>query len=116
VVETGAAWSQGEADGGDPIDDQPAPNGWIGARWSGERAYGFARLEGFLDKDDPGPTEVERPGCALADVGGGWRFAEWLELRLAVRNAFDRDYTGSPDESADRSPGRTLTVGFSGRF
>ena len=116
AVEAGAAWSQGEADGGEPIDDQPAPNGWLGARWSGERSYGFARLEGFLDKDDPGPTEVERPGFALIDLGGGFRFAEWLELRLAVRNAFDRAYTGSPDESADRSPGRTVTVGVSGRF
>lgn len=60
-------------------------------------------------------------GAALSDryfrVPSGRGFlTEAVELRLAVRDALDREYTASPDVTADRSPGRTLTLGVSGRF
>ena len=115
-LDTGVAWTRSRAEGGDPLDDGPAPNGWLGARRDFARAYLWARWTGHLEKDDPGPTEVRRAGYALLDLGGGWRFTDELELRLTVRNALDRAYTGSPDEAADRSPGRALVAGLSGRF
>jgi len=115
-LEAGAAWTRSRAGDGAPIDDAPAPNGFLGVRWSGERFYGWVRGAVFLDKDDPGPTEVERPGYELLDVGGGYRMSDALEVRVVVRNVADVRYFGSPDESADRSPGRTLGLGLSGRF
>jgi len=115
-LDLGAAWARGRADSGDPIDDSTAPGGWIGANWAFARGYLFGRFSARLEKDDPGPTEVERAGFTLLDLGGGWNLTEQLELRVAVRNALDRSYYGSPDESADRSPGRAVTVGLTGRF
>ncbi|MCB1007448.1 MAG: TonB-dependent receptor [Acidobacteria bacterium] len=115
-LEAGAAWTRSRAGDGEPIDDAPAPNGFVGLRWSGERFYGWLRGTVFLDKDDPGPTEVERPGYELLDLGGGYRLSDAFEVRLTVRNATDLRYFASPDESADRSPGRTIGLGFSGRF
>jgi len=115
-LEAGAAWTRSRAGDGEPIDDAPAPNGFVGVRWSGERLYGWVRGAVFLDKDDPGPTEVERPGYELLDLGGGFRWSDALELRVTVRNATDLRYFASPDESADRSPGRTIGLGLSGRF
>lgn len=115
-VDGGAAWTRARADGGDAIDDAPAPNAWLGARWAEGAGYAYGRLGAVAEKDDPGPTELERPGYLLVDLGGGWRFTDHLEARLAIRNALDRAYTGSPDEAADSSPGRAVLLGLSGRF
>ncbi|KAB2961839.1 MAG: TonB-dependent receptor [Thermoanaerobaculia bacterium] len=115
-LDLGAAWTRARADSSAPIDDAPAPNGWVGARRAFERGYLFGRLATRREKDDPGPTELARPGFTLLDLGGGWNFTDRLELRVAVSNALDRRYFGSPDESADRSPGRTVTAGLTGRF
>jgi len=115
-LEAGAAWTRSRAGDGASLDDAPAPNGFLGVRWSGERLYGWLRGAVFLDKDDPGPTEVERPGHELIDLGGGYRLSDALEVRLVVRNLGDVRYYGSPDEAADRSPGRTVGLGLSGRF
>ncbi|MCM2269385.1 MAG: TonB-dependent receptor [Thermoanaerobaculia bacterium] len=116
TLEGGAAWTRGRTDGGASIDDQPAPNLFAGARYADAWGYAFARLALHGEKDDPGPTEIRRGGYALVDLGGGWQISERLELRAVVRNAFDRRYSGSPDEAADVSPGRTLQLGLSGRF
>jgi outer membrane receptor protein involved in Fe transport len=115
-LEGGAAWSRGRADGGATIDDIPAPHLFAGARYAESWGYLFARLALHGRKGDPGPTELERGSYALLDLGGGWRITEPLEARLTVRNAFDREFTGSPDETADRAPGRSLTLALSGRF
>jgi outer membrane receptor protein involved in Fe transport len=115
-LEAGAAWTRGRTDAGEPIDDQPATWGFVGARRSFERGYAFARLASHAEKDDPGPTELERAGYTLVDLGGGFHLTEAIELRLAVRNALDRDYFGAADDAADRSPGRSVTLGVTGRF
>ncbi len=116
TIETGAAISDGEADGGDPIDDIAPVNGWVTVRRSFGRGFAFARMGGALRHDEPGPTELERPGYGLVDLGGGMRFSELLELRVVVRNLADRNYTAAPDNAADKSPGRSFTVGLSGRW
>ena len=113
--ELGAAWANGETDGGAEIDDIAAPNGWTTLRWAFGRGYAFGRVTTFLDHDEPGPTELARPGFTIVDVGGGWRLSEALELRLVVRNAGDRLYTAAADNAADRAVGRSVTLSVSGR-
>jgi len=112
-LEGGAAWTRGRADGGAALDDQPAPRLFAGGRFADRWGHLFARLDLHGRKRDPGPTEVERGSFGRVDFGGSWRISEAFELRAAVRNAFDRRYSGSPDESADLSPGRTLSIALS---
>ena len=111
-IEGGAAWARGSADG-NPIDDQPAPNLFVGGRYAESWGYVFARLALHDEKDDPGPTEVAREAFALVDLGGGWRISPLLELRAVTRNLFDERYFGSPDEATDRSPGRSIQLSLS---
>ncbi|HLF55452.1 MAG TPA: TonB-dependent receptor, partial [Thermoanaerobaculia bacterium] len=115
-LEGGAAWARGSTDGGAPLDDQPAPHLFLGTRYARSWGYAFARLAAHDDKDDPGPTEVERDAYALVDVGGGWRFDDGFELRLTVRNLLDERYSGAADETADRSPGRAILLALSGEL
>jgi outer membrane receptor protein involved in Fe transport len=111
----GVAWADGETDGGAEIDDITPPNGWLTARWAIAQGYLMGRVTRFLEHDEPGPTELVRPGYTLWDVGAGWRFTEEVELRAIVRNLGDEAYYGAPDNAADRSPGRSVTVSLSGR-
>ena len=114
--DAGAAWADGETDGGAEIDDIAPPNGWVTVRFTHGRGYAFGRVNTFLAHEEPGPTELERSGYTLYDVGVGWRVWEDVEMRLTVRNLTDKLYTGAPDNAADRSPGRSLTFGISGRL
>jgi outer membrane receptor protein involved in Fe transport len=113
--EIGLAYSEGEADS-DPVADLAPANAWVNLRYTVDRGYIFGRLASSDEKDDPGPSEVARPGFTVFDLGGGWRLTDELELRLLVRNLTDKAFVPSPDEIADRAPGRSVTVGFSGRF
>lgn len=115
-LEAGAAISDGETDGGATIDDIAAPNGWVTLRHSFDRFFAFGRVFTALEHDEPGPTELARPGYTLFDLGGGYRFSEALELRLLVRNVGDHRYYASPDESADRATGRSFGLAISGRI
>jgi outer membrane receptor protein involved in Fe transport len=115
-LEAGLAVSKGSADGGAEIDDIAPPNGWVTLRYSFARTFVFARVATFLEKDDPGPTELARPGYTLFDVGGGFRLSEALELRCLVRNLADKRYYGSPDNSADLANGRIVSLALSGRI
>ncbi len=115
-LETGAALSRSRGDGGGALDDGPAPSLFVGARYAEARGFVYGRIAISDDKGDPGPTEIPRPGYSLVDLGAGWRIVEELELRIAVQNAFNRSYTGSPDETADRSPGRAITLALSGNY
>ena len=113
--EIGVALTDGKADG-DNIDDMPPLNGWVNLRRSIGDFYIFGRVAVFTEKDDPGPTEESRPGFTLYDVGAGWHINSRLELRTVVRNLGDKRYYGAADEAADLSPGRSITLGLSGRF
>ena len=85
-------------------------------RWSGERGFAYVRGSYFLRDERPGPTEVERPGQSVWDLGVGWRILEPLELRLLGRNLTDRRYRDSPDEVAPLARGRSFSVGLVGRY
>ncbi len=121
-LEAGLAVSDGGADGSDggadgtAIDDIAPPNGWLTLRRTWGRAFAFGRVASFLAHDDPGPTEVERPGYTLLELGGGFRWNDRVELRLLVRNLTDKLYFASPDEAADRATGRTVSLALSGRI
>jgi outer membrane receptor protein involved in Fe transport len=112
----GAAAGRGRTDGGAAVDDIAAPNCWLTARRSFGRGFVFGRVFGALRLRRPGPTEFERPGYGLIDVGGGWRMSDRLELRALVRNAADRRYIGAGDNAADYAPGRSLMLSLAGRL
>ncbi|MBP7588270.1 MAG: TonB-dependent receptor [Thermoanaerobaculia bacterium] len=115
-VEAGLAVSAGSTDGGAEIDDIAPANGWATLRYSFGRAFAFGRVATFLEKDDPGPTELARPGYTLFDLGGGFRFSEAIELRCLIRNLADKRYYGSPDNAADLATGRVVSLALSGRI
>lgn len=116
TLELAAAWARGEADDESPIDNIAAPNGSATLRWGGERGFAYVRGVAFLDDDRPGPTEVERPGHTVWDLGAGWRITEPLELRVLGRNLTDRRYRDSPDEVASLARGRSFSIGLVGRY
>ena len=70
-LEAGLAVSDGGTDGDAEIDDIAPPNGWLTLRCSFGRAFAFGRVATFLEQDEPGPTELARPGYTLFDLGGG---------------------------------------------
>ncbi len=115
-LDGGAAWGRGTTGGGDFLDDQPAANLFVGGRYAERRGYLLARLAIHDRKRNPGPTEVRRPAFLLVDLGVGRQLSSAFELRLLVQNVLDRRFTASPDESADRAPGRSLSLALSGRF
>jgi outer membrane receptor protein involved in Fe transport len=97
-------------DDGLPLDDVPSESVVLQARRTIGRGFSQVRA-GFHARDDrPGPTEVEAPGYAIVDVGGGYRVASWLEVQLAVRNLLDQTYFASPDPRFVLSPGRSASL------
>ncbi|HYO11595.1 MAG TPA: TonB-dependent receptor [Thermoanaerobaculia bacterium] len=115
-VELAAAVARGEAEDSSDLADIAAPNGSATLRWAGERGFGYLRSIVVLEDDRPGPTEVERPGHTLFEMGAGWRITEPLELRVIGRNLTDRRYRDSPDEVAALARGRSYSVGLVGRY
>lgn len=115
-LELAAAWARGEAEDGAALDNIAAPNGAATLRWGGERGFAYVRGALFQEDDRPGPTEVERPGHGVWDLGAGWRITEALELRILGRNLTDRRYRDSPDEVAPLARGRSFSVGLVGRY
>jgi outer membrane receptor protein involved in Fe transport len=116
-LEVAAAVARGEAKDDDaPLDLIAAPNASVTLRWAGERGFAYLRESVFQHDDRPGPTEVERPGHDVLDLGAGWRMTEDLELRFLGRNLTDELYFDSADEVASLARGRSFTVGLVGRY
>jgi iron complex outermembrane receptor protein len=115
-LQLAAAVARGEAEDGSAIDNIAASNGSATLRWAGEHGFAFLRGTAFLRDERPGPTEVERPGHSVWDLGVGWRIREPLELRVVGRNLTDRRYRDSPDEVASLARGRSFSVGLVGRY
>ena len=81
-----------------------------------ERGFAFVRGIAYMHDDRPGPTEVERPGYSVLDLGAGWKVWEPLELRVLGRNLADRRYRDSADEVASLARGRSFSIGLVGRY
>lgn len=110
-----ATVARGEAvDDGTPLDDIPGPNAHLALRWGSGGTYAFVHGFWFAEDDRPGPVETERPGYTTLDLGGGWRFADWAELRIHARNILDENYAGSADANAALAPGRSFTIFLGG--
>lgn len=108
-----AVRSWGKTASGEAIDDILPPHVLGTLRWNRDRFASWLQVTVFSRHDKPGPTEVERPGFARVDLGASQRFRDTASLSLLVRNVFDRRYTASPDEAADRAPGRTVLLSLS---
>ncbi len=109
------ALARGEAvDDNANLDDIAAPNLHAALRWAGSRSSAFAHVFVVGEDDRPGPVETTRAGYTTADLGFGWAFSRAAELRLQVRNIFDKRYPGSTDANAALAPGRSLMIGLNG--
>jgi hemoglobin/transferrin/lactoferrin receptor protein len=82
----------------------------------GARGYAQMRAATFADDTRPGPTERVVPGYTLVDLQGGVSPWRRLELRLQVRNLFDREYLASQDVRTTPAPGRQGSLSVSVRF
>lgn len=76
----------------------------------GRDGYAQVRIAHHADDNRPGPTEVAAPGATLVDLGAGWQVLRQLEIRGAVRNAFDQTYFASADPRWVYAPGRSASL------
>ena len=114
-LQINGAFARGQAvDDNAPLDDIAAPNLHAALRWAGRNGSAFVHLFAVGEDDRPGPVETRRDGYTTADVGFGWSFTRAAELRVQVRNVFDKRYPGSADANAALAPGRSLTIGLGG--
>jgi outer membrane receptor protein involved in Fe transport len=112
TIEFVAQAARGEAlDDDAPLADVPPEGAILTLRQTiaGKGDLWF-RAAGYLRDEDPGPTETTTPGCAVFDLGGGWRFNDHVEARLVLRNVLDHAYPGSPDSQAAPAPGRSAAL------
>lgn len=82
----------------------------------GARGYAQVRTAMFADDTRPGPTERVVPGYTLVDLHSG--FSPWrlVEVRLQIRNLFDRESLASQDVRTTTAPGRQGSVTLALRF
>jgi hemoglobin/transferrin/lactoferrin receptor protein len=115
-IEASAQIARGTSlDDGAYLDDMsPAGFSFSGRKELGARGYVRGRVALHTKDERPGPSEIGMPGSTVVDVGGGWRLARQLELRLNVRNLLDEAYYASPDARWVWAPGRSagLTAVF----
>ena len=115
AVQVTGAWARGEAvDDDTPLDDIAAPNLHAALRWAGRSGSAFLHLFAVAEDDRPGPVETNRASYTTADAGFGWTFTRAAELRLQVRNLFDKRYPGSADANAALAPGRSVMIALGG--
>ena len=92
-----------------PLDDIPPESLTMQVRKSFGCAFVQARGVIYAGDDNPGPTERARPGYGLLDLGGGYKFAEFVELQVYVRNVLDKAYLATPDPRSTLAPGISAT-------
>jgi outer membrane receptor protein involved in Fe transport len=117
-LELGGQVLRGEVlDDGSPTDDVPAPGGFLVLRSDPSRRWWWmVRGAAFADDNRPGPNEQEVPGYQVLDVAVGWKPAASIEIQLLGRNLTDGAHLASSDEDAVLAPGRSVTLGLSGKF
>ena len=87
------------------LDDIPPESVSLQARKSIGRGFVQLRAAAYARDDRPGPNEIEAPGYAIVDLGGGYQVSQWLELQTYVRNLLDQEYYASPDPRFVLAPG-----------
>jgi outer membrane cobalamin receptor len=99
---------------GQPLLRRPRHHGSIDASWTRGPAGAFVQILARGDALDVEPAFgaggglYVNPGSAVANLGGSWRIAPWVEIYGRVMNLFDRQYVevfGYP------APGRTAYLG-----
>lgn len=103
-------------DDGAPLDDVPPRSLTLRLRRDFARGNVWIRGMAFGRLDRFGPTEQERPGYALVDMGGSLRLGPRVEVSLLGRNLLDKAYLVSPDSRAVLAAGRTGIATLSLRF
>ncbi len=93
-----------------PLDDIPPESVSLQARKSFGPGFVQLRAAAYARDDRPGPTEIEAPGYAILDLGGGYRLAQWLELQAYVRNLLNQEYYSSPDPRFVLAPGISASL------
>jgi outer membrane receptor protein involved in Fe transport len=100
-----------------PLDDiSPFTMTAVVRKAFGARGYAQVRTAMFADDTRPGPTERVVPGYTLVDLHSG--FSPWrlVEVRLQIRNLFDRESLASQDVRTTTAPGRQGSVTLALRF
>ena len=88
-----------------PLDDIPSESVSLQARKSFGPGFVQLRAAAYAHDDRPGPNEIEAPGYAIVDLGGGFRVSRWLELQAYVRNLLNQEYYASPEPRFVLAPG-----------
>jgi len=117
TVEVTGQLVRGEAlDDGTPLDDVPPTTLTLRLRRDFNRGNVWVRGMAYGRLDRFGPTEQERPGYALVDMGGSLRLGPRVEVSLLGRNLLDKAYLVSPDSRAVLAAGRIGVATLSLRF
>lgn len=117
-VDVSSQLARGRAtDTGSALDDiSPFTMTAVVRKAFGPRGYAQVRTARFANDNRPGPTERVVPGYTLVDLQGGYSPWRKVELRLQVRNLFDREYLASQDVRTTRAPGRQGSLTLALRF
>ena len=80
-------------------------------------AFVTSVVRDFAARDDaPGPTEKTTPGYEALDLSAGYRFPFGIDVRVILRNLFDKRYPATSDAVAVNAPGRGVSVVVGGSF
>lgn len=77
---------------------------WLG--WFTAEVNGAFQVE----KDNPGPAEVARPGSAVVNLAASYAWQAW-KFNLTLSNIFNASYYARPDAEAMLEPARNLRLG-----
>jgi outer membrane receptor protein involved in Fe transport len=100
-----------------PLDDiSPLTMTAVVRKAFGARGYAQVRTAMFAEDTRPGPTERAVPGYTLVDLHSGYSPWRPVEVRLQIRNLFDREYLASQDVRTTTAPGRQGSVTLALRF
>jgi hemoglobin/transferrin/lactoferrin receptor protein len=111
---------------GEPLFQVPADElslGWEGAvaaGWTADATLRLVRRQDRVATVFARGSENATPGFATLDLGATWRYAKSRSLRIGVKNLADKAYHEHLAEGVSgqeiRAPGRSLLVGWQGKF
>ena len=112
-LEWAAQITDGEADDGSPLAESPADRVTLGGTYLRGPWSGSLRWQHRLDKDDPGPGEVEIDSADIVSASLRYSLSDRLALTLFAKNLLDETYLPTADDLALPMPGRSLGIGIS---